>query len=75
MASVREASTSSGIAVSSSPEAATTSSIGASDTGWTTTTRFSLVAAASEPPVDVAVTVSVKSASESLGGVIVSPMS
>ena len=65
----------SGIAASSSPVASATVSVGASATGSTVTLIVSAMEAVSEPSVEVAVTVRVKSTSLSDGGVIVSPAS
>ena len=62
----------SAIAVSSSPAVGAVIRIGASATGLTTTLRGAVVTAVTVPSVLVAVTVSVKSASLSAGGVMVS---
>src|SRR6185295_10767655 len=74
--SVRPAEMASGIAVSSLPDAGVVDSVGASATALTVTARLDDVDAVTPPvSVEVAVTPSVKSASEFAGGVIVRPAS
>ncbi len=63
------------IAVSSLPETSLAASVDASATAATITSKVSTVWAVSESSVLVAVTVRVKSASESAGGVSVRPAS
>ena len=63
------------IAVSSLPETSLAVTVGASATALTVTSNVSTVWAVSEPSVAVEVTVKVKSASESEGGVSVRPVS
>ncbi len=72
--SVAEVEIDNGIAVSSEPVAADTVRFGASATALTVTARTWLVEAETLPSVEVDVTVSVKSASLSAGGVIVRPL-
>ena len=63
------------MAWSSLPEALATVSVGESATPVTATSIVPIVVAVSEPSVEVAVTVSWKSAEESAGGVMVRPPS
>ena len=73
--SVRPASISSAIALSSLPEAFDTSSVGASATPVTSTVMLSVAVATSEPSADVAVTPRSNDPLKSSGGVMLKPSS